>query len=67
MEGKRNDITIILHIQRLRRILIVDSGPIVQKPIIFAYRVRSVSPNQRVQQRGGKRKKNENNKFNPFN
>lgn len=57
MEGKRNDITIILHFQRRRRIFIVDSGPIVQKPIFFAHRIEVSYPNQQVQQRMKKGKK----------
>lgn len=31
---KGGDSTIILHIQRRRRIVVVDPGPIIQKPII---------------------------------
>ena len=57
-EKKRNDITIILHVQRRRRIFVVDSGPIVQKPIIFAYRVKGqLAPINKYGNAGVKKKK----------
>jgi hypothetical protein len=56
--GKRNDITIILHFQRRRRIVIVDSGPIVQKPAILAYRSKGqLAPINKYSNAGRRKKK----------
>ncbi len=61
---KRNDITIILHLQRLRRIFIVNSGPIIQKPKIFVYKAKvSWPPINRHSNAGREKNRKTTNKF----